>query len=66
LAAALKAQNLSDNQVAALLDGKTFDPPLPDTALCDAGRAYLHVLKALPDELRLRIYALSAQLLARS
>ncbi|MDX7950906.1 hypothetical protein P7D22_06905 [Lichenihabitans sp. Uapishka_5] len=66
LTAALKAQNLTDEQIAALLDGKTFDPPLPDQQICDGGRTYLHVLSDMPDDLRLRIYGLSAQLLARS
>ena len=63
---ALKSKNLSDDEIAALLDGKTFDPPLPEARLCEAGRTYLHVLNDMPEELRLRIYALSAQLLARS
>jgi hypothetical protein len=63
---ALKAKNLSDDEIAALLDGKTFDPPLPENRLCEAGRLYLHVLNDMPEDLRLRIYALSAQLLART
>ena len=66
LTAALKAKNLSDDQIAALLDGKTFDPPLPEGQICDAGRTYLHVLNDMPDDLRQRVYGLSAQLLARS
>ena len=66
LTEALKAQHLSDDQIAALLDGKSFDPPLPESQLCDAGRVYLHVLNDMPEDLRLRVYALSAQLLARS
>lgn len=66
LTAALKAKNLSDDEIAALLDGKSFDPPLPEQRLCEAGRTYLHVLNEMPDDLKLRIYALSAQLLARS
>lgn len=66
LTAALKGKNLSDDQIAALLDGKTFDPPLPDEQICNAGRTYLHVLAAMPDDLRQRVYGLSAQLLARS
>lgn len=66
LTAALKAQSMTDDQIAALLDGKTFDPPLPDDTLCQAGRTYLHVLNDMPDDLRQRVYGLSAQLLARS
>jgi hypothetical protein len=66
LTAALKARSLSDDQIATLLDGKTFDPPLSDDKICEAGRTYLHVLSEMPDDLRQRIYGLSAQLLARS
>ena len=66
LTAALKAKDLSDDEISALLDGKTFDPPLPEKRLCEAGRTYLHVLDALPDDAKIRIYALSAALLARS
>ena len=63
---ALKAKSLSDDEIAALLDGKTFDPPLPDQRLCEAGSLYLHILQTMPEDLRVRVYALSAQLLARS
>ena len=62
----MKAKHLSDDEIAALLDGKTFDPPLPDARLCQAGSTYLHILEDMPEDLRLRVYALSAQLLARS
>lgn len=66
LATALKARGLTDDQIATLLDGKTFDPPLPDRQICEAGRTYLHVLNDMPDDLRQRVYGLSATLLARS
>lgn len=66
LTVALKAHSLTDDQIATLLDGKTFDPPLPDEQICEAGRTYLHVLADMPEELRQRVYGLSAQLLARS
>lgn len=66
LATALKARGLSEDQIAAVLDGKTFDPPLPATQLCDAGRTYLHAVQDMPDDERVRVYALSAALLARS
>ncbi len=66
LTTVLKDHNLSNDQIAALLDGKSFDPPLPDAKICEAGRTYLHVLNDMPDELRQRVYGLSAQLLARS
>ena len=66
VSAALKAKGVSDDEVSALLDGKTFDPPLPEKSLCEAGRTYLHVLDSMPDDTRTRIYALSAALMARS
>jgi hypothetical protein len=66
IAGILKAKGLSQDQIAAVLDGKTFDPPLPAAQLCDAGRAYLHTLSELPEDARTRAYALSAALLARS
>ena len=66
IATILKAKGLSADQISAVLDGKTFDPPLAATQLCDAGRAYLHTLAELPTDARTRAYSLSAALLARS
>ena len=63
---ALKKRNVSDNEISAVLDGKTFDPPLPEPRLCDAGRLYLRALAEMPEDVRLRVYALSAALVARS
>jgi hypothetical protein len=62
----LTAKGLSADEISALLDGKSLDPPLPDDRLCSNARAYLEVLHALPPDPRLRIYGLSAELLARS
>jgi len=65
LESALQEQGLGRAEIEALLDGKAPDPPLPDAALCRAGRVYLQTLRSLPQETRLRIYALTIKLLAR-
>ena len=64
--AGLTAKGLSQDEIGMLLDGRMLDPPPSDTRLCDMGRTYLTVLRALPAEARLRIYGLAAELLARS
>lgn len=66
LEADLKSKGFSGDEIAAVLDGKTFDPPLPEARLCAAGRTYLQALASMPEDARLRVYALSAALLARS
>jgi hypothetical protein len=63
---AMAAKGLSQPEIEALLDGKTPDPPLDDSRLCRAGRVYLEMLKTLPEPVRLRIYALAVELMARS
>ena len=62
----MAAKGLSQAEIEALLDGKTPDPPLPEARLCKAGRVYLEMLKTLPEPVRLRIYALAVELMARS
>jgi hypothetical protein len=62
----MAAKGLSQAEIEALLDGKTPDPPLEDARLCQAGRVYLEMLKTLPEPVRLRIYALAVELMARS
>ncbi len=62
----LAAKGLSADEIAALLDGKSLDPPLPDAKLCSNAQTYLDVLKALPDAVRLRLYGATAEALARS
>ncbi|MDE2363553.1 MAG: hypothetical protein KGM42_12810 [Hyphomicrobiales bacterium] len=64
--AALQKAGLSAVEIAALLDGKTPDPPLPDAQMCKAGQIYLQTLSALPDPARTRIFALAIDLMARS
>jgi hypothetical protein len=63
---AMAAKGLSQTEIETLLDGKTPDPPLEDARLCEAGHVYLEMLKTLPEPVRLRIYALAVELMARS
>jgi len=63
---AMAGKGLSQPEIEALLDGKTPNPPLEDARLCQAGRVYLEMLKTLPEPVRLRIYALAVELMARS
>ena len=66
LANGLAAKKLTPDEISVLLDGKDADPPIQDKRLCDMGRIYLAVLRALPADSRQRIYGLAAELLARS
>lgn len=63
---ALVARGLSKAEIDALLDGKMPDPPLEDARMCAAGQTYLEVLRGLPEPVRLRIYGLAVELMARS
>ncbi|HLH12241.1 MAG TPA: hypothetical protein VKV77_10245 [Methylovirgula sp.] len=63
---ALKAQGLSEAEVGAILDGKTPDPPIADERMCTVGQTYLKTLASLPEPVRLRIYGLAVELMARS
>lgn len=63
---ALKAQGLSATEIAAILDGKTPDPPITDQRMCAVGQIYLKALAGLPGPIRLRIYGLAVELMARS
>jgi len=63
---ALQANGLDRPQIETLLDAKVQDPPLSDTSLCKAGRVYLETLRTLPDEIKMRIYALALTLQART
>jgi hypothetical protein len=62
---ALVAKGLGKPEIDALLDGRYPDPPLPDDVLCAAGMNYLDVLKTLPEEARLRLYAFAVELMAK-
>jgi hypothetical protein len=66
LESAMQAQGLSQAEIAAILDGKTPDPPIPDDRMCTVGQIYLKTLAALPEPVRLRIYGLAVELMARS
>jgi hypothetical protein len=62
----LRAKGLAADEIEAILDGKTADPPIEDERLCRAGRIYLDVLASLPEPERMRLYALAVELMARS
>jgi hypothetical protein len=63
---ALRDKDLGDVEVAALLDGKTPDPPLSDERMCDAARLYVGAVLALPEPARSRVLSLAIELMARS
>jgi hypothetical protein len=62
----LRAKGLETDEVEAVLDGKTTEPPMDDDRLCRAGRIYLDVLAGLPEPTRMRLYGLAVELMARS
>lgn len=62
----LVARGLDSVEIGTLLDGKMPDPPLPAQRTCAAGRAYLDALQDLPDDTRLKMFALAVELMARS
>lgn len=66
LEAALRERGLSATEIATLLDGKAPEPPLPDARICEMGRLYLDALASLPQDAKLRLYALAVDLMARS
>lgn len=66
LETALSKRGLGKVEIDALLDGKMPDPPLDDARMCAAGQTYLDVLRTLPEPVRLRIYGLAVELMARS
>lgn len=63
---ALRAKGLDTPEIEALLDGKPSDPPIGDAKMCRAGQVYLETLAAMPESIRLRIYGLAVELMARS
>ncbi len=64
--AALAKGGLSRAEIEAFVDGKSPEPPIADTRLCEAGRTYFNVLKGLDEAVRLRIYGRAVELMARS
>ncbi|MDP4593981.1 MAG: hypothetical protein NWT00_05360, partial [Beijerinckiaceae bacterium] len=66
LEAALRKSGLQNPEVEMLLDGKIPEPVLADATVCRAGQSYFDVLTRMPDDLRMKIYALSVKLRARS
>ena len=63
---ALNKAGLSRADIEAFVDGKTPEPPIPDSKLCEAGRLYYVALKNLEEPVRLRIYGRAVELMARS
>ena len=63
---ALASRGLRKPEIDSLLDGKTPDPPFDDKKTCTLGQTYLEALRALPEPIRLRIYGLAVELMARS
>lgn len=66
LESALREKGFGEPEIAVLLDGKTPDPPLSDDRMCDAARAYVAAVLALPEPARSRVLALAIELMARS
>jgi hypothetical protein len=62
----LRAKGLDTPEIEALLDGKAGDPPIAAAKMCRAGKVYLETLAAMPESIRLRIYGLAVELMARS
>ena len=48
----LKAKQLNDAEIAAILDGKTPSPPIPSQHMCQVGQIYLETLAPLPEPAR--------------
>lgn len=63
---ALTARGLGKAEIDSLLDGKTPDPPFDDDKTCAIGQTYLEALRGLPEPVRLRIWGLAVELMARS
>ncbi|MGE3245147.1 MAG: hypothetical protein AB7F96_01645 [Beijerinckiaceae bacterium] len=63
---ALRKNGLEKPEIEMLLDARMPEPPLADAGVCKAGQVYFETLRALPEELRMKIYALAVKLLARS
>ncbi len=62
----LRQNGVGTTEIAALLDGKTPDPPISDDRMCAAGKTYLETLLQMPEDVRGRIEALAVDLMARS
>ncbi|MBY6241678.1 hypothetical protein K3F48_10855 [Methylosinus sp. Sm6] len=66
LETALIARGLGKAEIGSLLDGKTPDPPFDDEKTCAMGQTYLEALRGLEEPVRLRIWGLAVELMARS
>jgi hypothetical protein len=63
---ALAAKGVGKVEIDALIDGKTPDPPIEDGRMCAVAQIEDDVLKALPEDQRMRIYGLEVEMMARS
>jgi hypothetical protein len=63
---ALRDKGLDTEEIEAILDGKSTEPPIPDARMCGIGQIYLETLATMPEPERLRIYGLALELMARS
>jgi hypothetical protein len=63
---ALTERGLGKAEIDSLLDGKSPDPPFDDAKTCAMGQTYLEALRGLPEPIRLRIWGLAVELMARS
>jgi hypothetical protein len=66
LETALKAKQVSDLEISAILDGKIPTPPIASDRMCTVGQIYLQTLAEMPEPSRFRIYGLAVELMARS
>ena len=66
LESALKAKQVSQPEISAILDGKNPTPPIGAARMCEVGQIYLQTLTELPAESRDRIYGLAVELMAHS
>jgi hypothetical protein len=62
----LTAKGVGKIEIDALIDGKTPDPPIDDSRMCAIAQIENDVLKALPEDQRMRIYGLEIEMMARS
>lgn len=66
LETALKAKQVNDAEISAVLDGKIPTPPIAAARMCEVGEIYLQTLTEIPADARLRIYGLAVELMAHS
>lgn len=63
---ALVDAGLTRPEISALLDDTPVNPPIADDRMCKAQQTYMTIVASLEPDVRLRLYALWAQLMAKS